>query len=415
MGGKASLLLVVAFSVLFGIMGTQMLRTSNEATDSYVDYFKKTKAHDLAVSGANIAANETYFSAFWKKGYSNLEVDGGTVDISVDSFGNNRRKLFSVSNYDGYKDTVIVWLEPKNFAQYGNFYDFMAAWAATGDTFSGPFHTNDNLKCYGDPVFLGYTTTKKGVIRFNNQSFPEFHGGLQEGIEIPFDFDDTPFRNAAQTGGKVFYDTTGANKIIDVNLELKSDGTVDYSININNKGWTATKNLPISTLAPNGVIYVQKGNVYIKGTLNGRLSVMAGREGTNGAGKIHIADDVRYNVDPIKNPDSKDMLGLIAQDFVQVDYNLATGDLDVQCSMYSARDGIMIERYKDYPGPRIMNLLGGIIGKQVLPTAEYVWDGKKYVVSHGYSYVHKFDERFNTEVPPFFPLTKLYRIVAWQE
>jgi hypothetical protein len=83
--------------------------------------------------------------------------------------------------------------------------------------------------------------------------------------------------------------------------------------------------------------------------------------------------------------------------------------------MYSARDGIMIERYKDYPGPRIMNLLGGIIGKQVLPTAEYVWDGKKYVVSHGYSYVHKFDERFNTEVPPFFPLTKLYRIVAWQE
>ncbi len=415
MGGKASLLLVLAFSALFGIMGTQILRTANEATDSYVNYYKKTKAHDLAVSGANMAVNEIFINKSWTTGYNNLAVDYGLINVWIDSFGYNNRKIYSVSNFDGYKDSVMVWLEPKNFAQYGNFYDLMAAWAATGDTFSGPFHTNDNLLCYGDPVFLGYTSTKKGVKLNNNKSFPEFHGGLQEGVSIPFTFDDSPFKNAAQTGGKVFYDTTAKNKIIDVKLELKADGTVDYSINIDKKGWTATKNEPLSTLAPNGVIYIEKGNLYIQGTLNGQLSVMAGRENTNGAGMIHIADDVRYNVNPLVNSNSTDMLGLIAQDFVQVDFNLATGTLDVHASIYSARDGIMIEKYKDYPDARIMNLLGGVIGKRVLPTAEYVWDGKKYVVSHGYSYVHRFDERFNKVVPPFFPLTDKFRVVAWKE
>ena len=62
-----------------------------------------------------------------------------------------------------------------------------------------------------------------------------------------------------------------------------------------------------------------------------------------------------------------------------------------------------------------MNILGGVIGKRVLPTAEYVWDGKKYVPVKGYSYVHTFDERFNKTVPPFFPLTDKYRLVAWYE
>ena len=91
MGGRVSLLLVLAFSALFGLIGAQMLRTTNEATDAYVDYFKKTKAHDLAVSGANIACNEIYLNTFWKNGYSNLSIDGGNVNVSVDSFGTNQR------------------------------------------------------------------------------------------------------------------------------------------------------------------------------------------------------------------------------------------------------------------------------------------------------------------------------------
>ena len=414
MGGKASLILVLAFSALFGILGTQMLSTSNEATDAYVDYYYKTKAHDLAVSGANIASSETYFNAFWKQGYSNLNIEGGTVNIAVDSLVTNQRKLYSRSNYFGYKDTVIVWLEPKNFAQFGNFYDLMAAWAATGDTFSGPFHTNDNLLCYGDPVFLGYTTTQKGVKLNNTKSHPEFHGGLQEGVYIPLEFDTSSIMTAAKFGGKVFKGT--GNKIVDVRLDLNNDGSVTYSKSEDGgSSWSPPQTEQISTLAPNGVIAADKGNIYLKGTLKGRLSVVALKRKTNGAGIVHIVDDIRYNTDPQKIPSSTDMLGIVAEDFVQVDFDDTRGDLDVQASIFSNMDGLKIEKYQNYSGANIMNLYGGIIGKRVLPTAEYWWDGKKYVVTHGYSYVHRFDERFNTVVPPFFPLTKLYRIVAWQE
>lgn len=414
MGGRVSLLLVLAFSALFGLIGAQMLRTTNEATDVYVDYFKKTKAHDLAVSGANIACNEIYLNTFWKNGYSNLSIDGGNVNVSVDSFGTNQRKLFSASNYDGYKDTVIVWLEPKNFAQYGNFYDKMAAWAATGDTFSGPFHTNDNLLCFGDPVFLGYTTTQKGVVLNDNKSHPEFHGGLQEGVYIPLEFDTSMIMAAARTGGRIFKDSSN-KKIIDVKLDLNNDGSITYSQSVGGAPWSAPKTEQIADMAPNGVICVERGNVYLKGILNGRLSILALKMKTNGAGIIHIVDDVTYNTNPLKDPTSTDMLGIIAEDYVQVDYDPARGDLDVQASVYSQGDGILIENYQKYPAAYLMNLLGGIIGKRVLPTAEYYWDGKKYVPTNGYSYVHKYDERFNKMVPPFFPLTKFYRIVAWQE
>ena len=160
---------------------------------------------------------------------------------------------------------------------------------------------------------------------------------------------------------------------------------------------------------------MERGNVYLKGTLNGRLSILALKMKTNGAGIIHVVDDVKYNNNPLIDPTSTDMLGIIAEDYVQVDYDPARGDLDVQASVYSQGDGILIENYQKYPAAYLMNLLGGIIGKRVLPTAEYYWDGKKYVPTNGYSYVHKYDERFNKMVPPFFPLTKFYRIVAWQE
>ena len=420
MAGKASLLLVLGFSILFGIMGAGMLSTSNEATDSYIEYYAKTKAHDLAVSGANMAANQIFINKFWMDGYNDLQIDYGFVKVSVDSFGYDNKMITSISNFQiggfkNYTDTVLVWLEPKNFAQYGNFYDEMAAWAATGDTFSGPFHTNDYLKCYGDPVFLGYTTTKNGVQLYNSNSHPEFHGGLEEGVYVPLEFDTSLIRQAAFNNGKIFKDTTTSNRIIDLKLNLLPNGTVDYSYNINSTGWSPIINQSLISLAPNGVIYIEKGNVFIQGTLNGRISIVASQKGEPNAGIIHITDDLKYNKNPLTDPTSTDMLGLIAEKYAQVDYNTSTGDLDLHASIYSQKDGLIIERYSDYPSAHNMNIIGGVIGKKVRATADYVWDGSKYVPVRGYSYVHKFDERFNKTVPPFFPKTKYYKVVSWLE
>ena len=415
MGGKVSLLIILGFSGIFSMIGQNFLNFSNEATDNFYNYYTGTRAHNIAVSGANMASNKLFMDKTWMDGWDDISVDGGSLTVTVEEFETYNRRIYAIGSYRGAIDTVTVTLQPKNFAQYGNFYDKNGAWWATGDTLRGPFHTNDWLRAYGNPVFLGNATTKKGVKLFNKYSHPEFHGDLNEGVEIPLEFDTSIIRIAAFTGGRIFRDTTGSNKITDVRLELNSDGTVKYSINIDNHGWTPDKTVTLNTLAPNGVVYVEKGNVYIKGTLNGRLSVIATRVGTNQSGNIHITGDVKYNSDPRINPASTDMLGLIAGEKVQLDFDPTRGDIDIQASIYSQNDGLVIERYHDYPTGHNMNLVGGIIGEELRPTATYAWDGTKYIVTHGYSYVHTFDERFYDVVPPSFPNTKYFKIISWLE
>ena len=85
---------------------------------------------------------------------------------------------------------------------------------------------------------------------------------------------------------------------------------------------------------------------------------MATRKGDKKAGTIHITDDVKYNTDPRIDPSSTDMLGLIAGEKVQLDFDPSRGDIDIQASIYSQKDGLVIEKYKNYPVASNMNLLG---------------------------------------------------------
>ncbi len=414
MGGKVSLLLILGFSGIFALMGRNLLNFSNEASENFYSYYTGTRSHNIAVSGANMAANQIFIDKKWVEGFDDLSIDGGSLDVTVEVINTFDRRITSVGSYRDALDTVIVTLEPKNFAQYGNFYDKNGAWWATGDTLRGPFHTNGEIKTYGKPVFLGYATSKKGVKKYDKNTFPEFHGGLESGIKIPLEFDTSIIRIAAFTNGKIFRDTTGKKKNTDVKLELIADGNVKYSVNIDKKGWTPDVTLPLTTLAPNGVIYVEKGNVFVQGTLNGQLSIVAAGKDKK-VGNIHITGDLKYNTDPRIDPSSTDMLGLIAGEKVQLDFDKNRGDIHIQASIYSQKDGLVIEKYKDYPGANNMYLYGGIIGKDVKATAKYKWDGEKYIVTNGYSYVHTFDERFYSFVPPSFPNTKYFKIVSWLE
>jgi len=417
MGGKASLLLVIAFGVLFGIVGSNMLRTSNEATDNLVDYYKKAKAHNIATSALNMAANKVFINHTWNTGI-NRDIDDGSVVVSVQNFGTYGKKLISISNYEGYKDTAIAWLEPKNFAQYGNFYDVMGnVWAAAGDTFSGPFHTNDFLQCVGHPVFRGYTTCTKGIKNFDGASSPELQGGYSLSSNIPLSFDANAIQTAALTNGKVFEKNPG-NGYINVKLNFNSDGTVTYWQRNGSGGpWGDSTRVAISTLAPNGVLYVKKGDVFIKGKLNGKVTLMAQKDGTGGI--IHISDDIVYNKNPLIEP-STDMLGLVAQEQIQLDLDPGRGDVDIHASMYSQNRGLIVETsdvntFPEFTQAYKMNILGGVIGKKVEATADYQLIGGVWVPVRGYSYVHKYDERFNKEVPPYFPVTVKLRVVNWYE
>src|SRR5690606_11136615 len=110
-----------------------------------------------------------------------------------------------------------------------------------------------------------------------------------------------------------------------------------------------------------------------------------------------------------------DMLGIVAENKVTVTYDNSRGDINIQGSIFSQKDGLVIEKYDQYSTAHKMNLVGGVIGQKIQPTAKYQLNNGKYVPIKGYSYVHKFDTRSTKVRPPYFLSTKYYRVVSWYE
>ena len=417
MGGKVSLILVMSFSVLFALFGRNILNSSVTVTENFSDYYSNARAHSIAISGANIAINKLFLDKNWMTGINNRSFSNGTLNVNIDTIGYDSRKITSVGVYNGKSKTVEIVLEPENFSIFGNFYNvFNNVWAATGDTFQGRFHANDWINCYGDPVFMGPATTSKGVKLYDKYSHPEFFGGTKIVNPVPLQFDTATIRIAAYQNGKIFRDTTNKGKATYVDLNFLADGNVQYKLKIGTAGWTTTKTVPLTTLAPNGVIYVEKGNITVQGTLNGRATIVASQKGTDASlGQIQIANSIQYAANPLTDPTCDDMLGMVAENKVRVLYDNLRGDINIHASIFSQKDGLVIDNYSSYTKAYKMNLVGGVIGQQVQATATYVLINGKWVPKYGYSYVHKFDTRFTKVRPPFFPGTKYYRVVSWYE
>jgi hypothetical protein len=417
MGGKISIILVMLFSALFALFGRNILNNSVTITENFSDYYSVTRAQSIAISGANMAINKLYLNKNWMTGFSNLSFADGEINVDIDTVGWDSRRITSVGDYNGVTKRVEILLEPENFAMFGNFYNVMGSvWWASGDTLQGRFHTNDWNNCYGDPVFMGPATSSKGVKLYDKYSHPEFHGGTKVTENIPLQFDTSVIRIAAYDNGKIFRDTTNSGKATYLDLNFQADGNVQYKIKIGSGSWTAVKTVPLNTLSPNGVIYVEKGNITVQGTLNGRATIVASQKGSDASlGQIQIANTIQYEKDPLTNPGCDDMLGMVAENSVRVLFDNSRGDITIHGSIFSQKDGLIIDDYKLYSTAYKMNLVGGVIGQKVQPTAEYKLIGGKYVPVKGYSYVHKYDTRFLKVRPPFFPSTKFYRVVSWYE
>jgi hypothetical protein len=416
MGGKVSIMLVMLFSGIFALVSRNILNSGVDMTDNFVDYYSSTRAKNIAISAANIAINKLYLDRKWMDGINNRPFADGYMNVDIDTLGWDSRKIRATGEFRGVKKSVEILLEPENFAMFGNFYNVMGGvWWASGDTLRGRFHANDWIKCYGDPVFLGPATTSKGVQLYNKYTHPEFHGGTKITDPIPLEFDTSALRIAAYTGGKIFQDTTNTGKVTTVDLEFLSSGDVKYKFKIGSGSYTSELTIPLTTLAPNGVIYVEKGNINVQGILDGRVTIVASKKGSSSAGKIFITNSIEYKENPLQHLGSDDMMGMVAENKVIVPFDASRGDINIHSSIYSQSDGLVIENYASYPTAYKMNLLGGIIGQKVQPTAKYQLIGGHYVPVNGYSYIHNYDQRFTKVRPPYFPTTKYFRVVSWYE
>jgi hypothetical protein len=459
MGGKAAMLLVLGFSIIFLVFGNNFNNLSTRSVENNADYYIHNMSHNIAIAGANLAANRVFIDKTWDVGYEDLAYQDGIINVYItnptgggggkvevchgkglhhahtisigapavpahlahgDTFGPcggatppEMVVIYSEGIYMGDTSTVYVELQPSTFAKYGNFYDKMSAIPATGDIFDGPFHVNDKMKTWGSPEFFGKVTSKKGLTLMGTKD-PVFHGGYESGVDVERPFDTTGMRTAGSAGGLVIKDTTGSGDKIDVEIEFKN-ANVEYRFKIDDGAnkWSTKETVKLKDF--NGMMYVEKGNVFVKGQLDGAATVVATKKGLAGCGNIYQTDDIKYKDDVKKKPNSDNMLGLVAEENIRLQYNNDTKGKDIisQASMFAYNGDVGPDNALITNDHKLAEwqILGGVISHDVRVTAHYNSVGPY----EGYKFVHTYDDRFLHSVPPFFPHTKNYEVVSWYE
>lgn len=405
MVGKATLFVVAGFSLIFLIVEYNMGNVSTRAVSNFADYYLENFAHEAAVSGANLAANEIFVDQTWTKGFTNLDYKGANVNVKVDIIDvfKNYRKITSTAEYQKVKQTVEITLVPSKFSKFAYYSTSEGAgiWWMDKDTVWGPFHTQDKLKVSGHPTFYGKVTTLSGIQKYDKWSSPNLYGGYDSGVDLPLPTDGLKeAENQATTGGKKI---TGKDTVY-----LYFAGPlilVKYAYN----------QLPVpylaSTFAPNGVICVQDGVVRLQGIVQGQYTV-ASKSTKAGKGSIYLDDNIVYSSDPSINPNSTDMLGIAASQNVWVTENAANnGSIEIDASIYCEKGSFGAENYSTRPVSGSINLNGGII--QHTRGAVGTFSGTK--ITAGFSKSYKYDERLLLSSPPAYPNTGGFEVVSWYE
>lgn len=451
MGGKAILLLVMGFSLIFSVVNFNSVNTTSLAVERLSEYYATTNAQNIASSAANIAANEFFKDPNWG-GYSHdtLFMQNGFAVLDIDYTTTIKAMLTSKGIFEYSVDGKILEKEALvsfklNASSYSKFGYYAKTWGngylVTGDTIDGPFHTQDKLLTLGSPVFKGKVTTKNGVGMYGNNSYgaanPKFLGGYDTPVDVPFTLNTSQLEGAASSSGRLFEDPSGNQ--MDLRLKFNADKTVDWSHGVttttttwgwSGRGrrrswtssttttttWTTPVNAKLDTLAPNGVIWNKKGNLYLSGTVNGQYTVGTAKNG-NSAGYVYLEDDIVYRKDPLQynngnyetNPDCEDMLGIIAEKQVVVKNNTANkSNINIHAAMFNYDGGITVEGISSSSANMgTMRIQGSLIENEAQTTG--------YTNGSGYNQVIRYDKRYMTSTPPKFPATESFEIVSWYE
>jgi hypothetical protein len=408
MSGKATLLLIVGFSIIFLIVSRNFGDVSNRAVDNFINYHKETLAHDLAVSGANIAANHIFLDPTWDEGYDGVPFQNGTMDISVqilDPF-KNIRQITAQGTYQGYTHTAKVVLAPSKFSKFA-YYSVSEGgtiWWTGSDTVWGPFHTQDYLRAHKHPVFYGKATTKRSTIYYTNESTdkPYFHGGYEQGVNLPLPTsavdnmeaiaDDDGFKLSGHDTVYITFDRDSLR----YRFSYSAKNTVVY--------------LPAA--APNGLIFAKDCVVRLKGVVKGQYTLGCSSTMLAGKGTIYLDNDIVFDKDPRIYPTSNDLLGICAENSVLITNNLANqSDINIHGSIYCEKGGFGAEKYDTRPISGNINLLGGIIQNTRKAVGTFGTSG----IKTGFAKRYKYDDRLMVASPPFFPGTGGFEIVSWYE
>lgn len=408
MAGKATFITIIGFTILFMVAIKNFGRISTDTVGNMVDYYSEMIAHNIAVSGANLASNQIFVDPAWTDGIPNKSFSGGVLNVGVqviDAY-KNIRQITSTGTYHGITSIVKVTLSPSKFSKFA-YYSVSEGgtiWWTGSDTVWGPFHTQDYLRSAYRPVFYGKASSLKSIIYYSsnkNLHKPYFLGGYESGVNLPLPTDGVDaMETAADAGGLKFTNKdTVYMYFVNDSLKYKFSYGATYT----------TVYLP--DVAGNGMIFAKNSIVRLKGTVKGQYTVACNNT-TGGKGTVYLDDDIVYNKDPRQYPNSTDMLGICAENNVLITKNTENNsDINIHASVYAEKGGFGADFYDTRPVSGNINLLGGIIQQ----TRKAVGTFSGTSINHGFAKRYKYDDRFMLASPPFFPGTGGFEIVSWYE
>jgi hypothetical protein len=156
-------------------------------------------------------------------------------------------------------------------------------------------------------------------------------------------------KTSAKTDGKYF---SGRDTVY---LTFKEDS---IKFRYSYSGKDSTKYLP--SFAPGGVIFVDNAVVRLKGVVKGQYSVACSGT-TLGKGNIYLDDNIVYKTDPMIDPHSTDLLGIVAKNDVFITDNIPNKtDININASIYCEVGGFGAQNHLTRAISGNINLTGGI-------------------------------------------------------
>ncbi len=417
MVGKGTLLVILGFSLIFGLASNYWNRESTEAVDNFVQYYDQTAAHNMAASGANVALSSVFLN---QSNNSTRQINGtlydGSYNVSIDSTGPYQLKIVSTGIYQGTTATIQVLMGANYFNSYGMYAVTMqGVYWATGDTVRGDFYSGDYFNVSGSPVFYGSVSAKYGPA--GSPYNPQIYGPTDWGVNIPMPNTSVSSVAAAAANGGFQFNNPNPSKPYEVYMTFtaNSSGTnVTYHTNLNPTDTTVS----LSSLTTNGVIMVNNGNLHVHGTVSGQVTVGA-TTSTSKYGNVYINGNVMGYTDPRTNPNSGDVIGIVALNNVTVESDNAYNGVSppnppvnpyIEAAIF-AQNGTFktyFESTSYYKNLGAVHVYGSIANYQIGVTSDPS-------ITYGYNANYNWDSRFKSIQPPHYPTTGTYRIISWYE
>jgi hypothetical protein len=331
---------------------------------------------------------------------------------------------------------------------------------ASSDSVEGPFHSNDMIAVNGTPEWLGPASTSRPDRRYRDNaanrdclarnnpsgctSNPTFAQGLvyRAALNLP------PSNNLIKAEADPALSGEGCMYVGATFIRLNANGSATIR-SVRTDDPSASKcpiNGTMTSLPDNGVIYVRSarsgetclssnphsytttgdvtpynrcsGDVYVEGTLDGRLTIAA-------ENNVIISNNIIY--DGGRGAGSDDMLGLVANNFVEVMHPVNSSDNDIRylpsnrrfespridAAILSVEHSFRVQNYREGSELGTLDVFGTI--SQLFRGPVGTFSGSSTVT--GYDKDYKYDPRLEFISPPHFldPVQSAWSVRTWSE